>query len=227
MSKTLTKEKTMQVLDKGFIRLVEFMGGDMRAVESARVSFGSPSKGEDRDRKLIQYLLAHKHYTPFEHSTFQFHVKCPIFVARQWMRHRWGSFNEVSARYTKVEDEFYTPKEFRAQDNKNKQGSVKSGSLNQKKLVEKYEKAIEAAHRVYMELLDDSVAREMARMVLPVSQYTQFYWSVNARSLLNFISLRADSHAQYEIQVYAKAITKIFREKMPWTLEAFEKLQAN
>lgn len=214
----------VKVLDNGFVKLVEFMGGDGRAVESARVSFGSVSKGEAADRKLIEYLLEHGHFSPFEHSVFQFHIKCPIFVARQWMRHRIASYNEISARYTEVHDEFYFPSEFRAQDRSNRQGSLPSANLDQKRMLEIYDKAIKSAYASYKELLDAGAAREMARLVLPVAQYTQFYWSINARSLLNFISLRADSHAQWEIRRYAEAIQGMFREKMPWTWEAWTKL---
>jgi thymidylate synthase (FAD) len=200
------------------------MGGDQRAVDSARVSFGSVSKGEAADRKLIEYLLEHGHFSPFEHSVFQFHIKCPIFVARQWMRHRIASYNEISARYTEVHDEFYYPAEFRAQDRSNRQGSLVSASLDQQKMKAIYDRAVKASYAAYKELLDAGAAREMARMVLPVSQYTQFYWSINARSLLNFIELRADSHAQYEIRLYANAIRELFAEKMPWTWDAYSKL---
>ncbi len=214
---------TIQLLDKGFIRLVDFMGGDERAVSSARVSFGGSSKGEERDRGLIKYLLEHRHHTPFEHCSFQFHVCCPIYVARQWMRHRWGSFNEISARYTQVKDEFYIPQEFRGQDVKNRQGSV-AADLDNAALRKLYEESVEASYAAYNKLLQAGVAREMARGVLPVCQYTQFYWTVNARSLLNFLQLRMDGHAQYEIRVYADAIAQIFKEKMPWTWEAFEAL---
>ncbi|MFA5160656.1 MAG: FAD-dependent thymidylate synthase [Elusimicrobiales bacterium] len=225
MTTTTEREAaSVTVLDKGFVRLKDFMGGDLRAAESARVTFGSDSKGEERDKKLIEYLLAHAHFTPFEHCVFQFHVKCPIFVARQWMRHRWGSYNEVSARYTEVRDEFYIPQAFRAQDTGNKQGSVSSEKLDQEKLLAEYSAAVEASFAAYRKLLASGVAREMARMALPVSQYTQFYWTVNARSLFNFLALRADAHAQLEIRAYADAIINIFRMKMPWTLEAFEKL---
>jgi len=115
----------INVLDKGFVRLVDFMGGDDRAVQAARVSFGAVSKGPEQDKRLIKYLMEHAHHTPFEHCYFQFHICCPIYVARQWMRHRWGSYNEVSARYTEVKDEFYIPASFRGQDTKNKQGSVR------------------------------------------------------------------------------------------------------
>ncbi|MBI5744583.1 MAG: FAD-dependent thymidylate synthase [Elusimicrobia bacterium] len=213
-----------KVLDKGFVRLIEFMGGDQRAVESARVSFGSVSKGEALDKKLIEYLLEHGHFSPFEHSVFQFHIKCPIFVARQWMRHRIASYNEISARYTEVHDEFYAPEAFRGQDKINRQGSVRAGALDQARMLAAYDKAIKASYEAYKELLDAGAAREMARMVLPVAQYTQFHWTINARSLLNFLKLRLDSHAQYEIQQFAVAIREIFAEKMPWTWEAFKKL---
>ncbi|MCX5786739.1 MAG: FAD-dependent thymidylate synthase [Elusimicrobia bacterium] len=215
-----------QVLDKGFVKLVDFMGGDLRAVQSARVTFGSQTKGEEKDKRLIEYLLAHDHHTPFEHCVFQFHIKCPIFVARQWMRHRMASYNEVSARYTEVAEEFYTPKAFRAQDRINRQGSTASPELNQSKMLAVYEASVKASYQAYRKLLEAGAAREMARMALPVSQYTQFYWSVNARSLLNFLSLRMDAHAQSEIRDYANAISEIFRDKMPWTWEAFLKLHA-
>jgi len=222
---TLKQEQGLiKVLDKGFVRLIEFMGGDQRAVDSARVSFGSVSKGEVQDKKLIEYLLANAHISPFEHSVFQFHIKCPIFVARQWMRHRIASYNEVSARYTEVQEEFYYPEAFRVQDKINRQGSVRSGALDQEKMLAAYDKAIKASFSAYQELLEAGAAREMARMVLPVAQYTQFHWTINARSLLNFIDLRADAHAQYEIRRYADAIQEIFREKMPWTWEAYAKL---
>lgn len=214
---------TIHLLDKGFIRLVDFMGSDNRVVSSARVSFGGTSKGEERDKGLIKYLLEHRHHTPFEHCYFQFHVCCPIYVARQWMRHRWGSFNEISARYTQVKDEFYIPSHFRGQDIKNKQGSVEA-HLDDAKLQKLYEESVEASFSAYNKLIEAGVAREMARGVLPVCQYTQFYWSVNARSLLNFLQLRQDGHAQYEIRVYADAIAQIFKEKMPWSWEAFEAL---
>ena len=219
-----TGQDLSQVLDKGFVKLIDFMGGDQRAVDSARVSFGSVSKGEAADRKLLEYLLEHGHFSPFEHSVFQFHIKCPIFVARQWMRHRIASYNEISARYTEVHDEFYFPAEFRAQDRSNRQGSLPSANLDQKKMLELYDKAVKASYAAYQELLDAGAAREMARMVLPVAQYTQFHWTINARSLLNFISLRADDHAQWEIRRYAEAIQEMFRARMPWTWEAWSKL---
>ena len=225
MQNTTPQENYIEVLDKGFVKLVDFMGSDLRAVSSARVSFGGVSKGEEKDKLLIKYLVEHDHHSPFEHCYFQFHIKCPIFVARQWMRHRICSYNEISARYTEVKDEFYIPTEFRVQDIANRQGSVVSKDIDNKALLEIYNKSVEASYESYKKLLAAGVAREMARCVLPVSQYTQFYWTVNARSLLNFIKLRADSHAQYEIRVYAEAIKKIFKEKLPWTWQAFENLK--
>lgn len=222
---TQKEEILIPLLDRGFVKLVDFMGSDLRAVNAARVSFGGVSKGEDKDKALIKYLMEHEHLSPFEHCTFQFHIKCPIFVARQWMRHRIASYNEVSARYTQVKDEFYIPTEFRVQDTHNKQGSVASKDLNNEELLKVYTQSIEASYKAYQKLLAAGVAREMARGLLPVSQYTQFYWTVNARSLLNFIHLRADDHAQYEIRVYAQAIEKIFKQKLPWSWAAFEALQ--
>ena len=222
---TQKEEILIPLLDRGFVKLVDFMGSDLRAVNAARVSFGGVSKGEDKDKALIKYLMEHEHLSPFEHCTFQFHIKCPIFVARQWMRHRIASYNEVSARYTQVKDEFYIPTEFRIQDTHNKQGSVASKNLNNEELLKIYTESIEASYKAYQKLLAAGVAREMARGILPVSQYTQFYWTVNARSLLNFIHLRADDHAQYEIRVYAQAIEKIFKQKLPWSWAAFEALQ--
>lgn len=210
-----------EILDKGFVKLVDFMGGDRRAVDSARVSFGGASKGEERDKKLIKYLLRNGHLSPFEHTVFQFHIKCPIFVARQWMRHRIASYNEISARYTEVKEEFYIPEKFRVQDTVNRQGSSEAkGELDQEQLLSIYKASLEASYSAYKKLLEAGVAREMARAVLPVSQYTQFHWTINARSLLNYINLRTDGHAQYEIRCYANAIKEIFRIKMPWTAAA-------
>jgi len=213
-----------KVLDKGFLRLVEFMGGDNAVVQAARVSYGKGLKGEEKDKKLIFYLMEHEHMTPFEHSVFKFHVKCPIFVARQWFRHRWGSYNEISGRYTKYSDEFYMPSRLRVQSERNKQMSEFGDLKEEKILLEKMEKVQEESFRVYRELLEKGIARELARIVCPLSTYTQFYWTVNARSLMNFLRLRLDIHAQYEIREYAKCILKVFKEKMPWTYNAFLKL---
>lgn len=210
-----------KVLDHGFVRLVETMGGDASIVEAARVSYAGTSKGEEKDRKLITYLLQHQHMTPFEHAIFKFHVKCPIFVARQWFRHRIASYNEISYRYTEVKDEFYIPSQWRAQDVKNKQSSVTAPTLDHQELTRACREIVAKSKETYEAMIRSGVAREMARMVLPVNIYTEFYFTVNARSLMNFLSLRADKHAQWEIQQYAEAMAEMFAAKMPWTYSAF------
>ena len=217
----LPADDKIDVLDRGFVRLVDFMGSDQSVVTAARVSYGSGSKGEEKDRKLITYMLTHDHMTPFEHAVFQFHVACPIFVMRQWIRHRIASTNEVSARYTEVKDEFYVPAQWRAPDAKNKQGSVDAPELDGQRCTQVLREAYRNSYTAYQELLKAGAAREMARMVLPAALYTQFYWTLNARALMHFINLRADAHAQWEIQRYAEALAAIFRAKMPWTYEAF------
>lgn len=211
----------IKVLDKGFVRLVESMGGDAGVVQAARVSYAGTAKGDEKDRKLIEYLLKHQHLTPFEHALLKVHVKCPIFVARQWFRHRFAAYNEVSFRYTETADEFYMPEAWRAQDVKNKQGSVAAPQLDQAKLSRAFAASVENSFKTYKDLLAAGVAREMARMALPVNLYTEFYWTVNARSLMNFLALRADVHAQAEIQRFAEALARVFAEKMPWTYAAF------
>jgi len=217
----------MEVLDKGFVNLVNFMGGDLAVVASARVSNGitpeEASKGEEADQKLINFLMRNRHGTPFEHSIFTFFVKCPIFVAREWQRHRIGSYNEVSGRYTEFQPEFYIPSAFRQPGSNNKQGSL---PLNDSKADEwlklGFEKWSQLAYDEYQFLLKQGLAKEMARMVLPLNLYTQYYWTVNARSLMNFLNLRAAEDAQWEIRQYALAIKDIFKEKMPQTFGAWE-----
>ena len=212
----------LKVLDKGFVRLENFSGGDESVIRSARVSYGQGSKGEEADRKLIAYMLQNKHGSPFEHSLFTFHIKCPIFVVRQWHRHRVGhSYNEISGRYSKMKEEYYVPEKWRAQDKKNKQGSVETKELDHARLSDFFRLRCDAAFSNYHTLLDNGVAREMARMVLPVNWYTEFYHTCNARSLMHFIELRSEQHAQWEIRQYSDAMFKIFIEKMPETAEAF------
>lgn len=211
----------VSVLDQGFVRLVDFMGGDLAVVQAARVSYASQSKGIDADKKLINYLLKHDHMTPFEQTVFKFHVSCPIFVMRQWIRHRMASYNEISGRYTEVKDEFYIPKNWRGQDVKNKQGSVVASEIDHAELTRIFDEQVRACYATYQQLLQKGAAREMARMILPLNNYTQFYWTINARSLMNFTALRADVHAQWEIQKYAEALAAFFENKMPWTFAAF------
>jgi thymidylate synthase (FAD) len=211
----------IKVLDKGFVRLIDFMGGDETVVLAARVSTGKGLKGEEQDRKLINYLMKHRHETPFEHSVFQFHISCPLFVARQWLRHRVASYNERSGRYVEYEDEFYLPDRLRLQAKSNKQASEFGEIPNERELIQMIQETYELVYERYKKLLASGVARELARAILPLSLYTQFYWTINARSLMNFINLRADASAQWEIRQYAEAIAKIFKAKMPWTWEAF------
>ncbi|HOO33110.1 MAG TPA: FAD-dependent thymidylate synthase [Thermotogota bacterium] len=214
----------MKVLDKGFVELIDFMGSDLRAVEAARVSFQKGLTDEHRDRKLIEYLMENGHESPFEHIVFTFRVKAPLFVARQWFRHRISSFNEISGRYSVIKHEFYYPENLRVQDTVNRQGSLFGmESTAEAKGIDKIRKQTEDCYNTYEELLSSGIAREMARMVLPVNIYTQWFWTINARSLMNFLNLRADSHAQFEIQEYATKIAAIFREKCPWTYDAFIK----
>ncbi|MBI5241761.1 MAG: FAD-dependent thymidylate synthase [Elusimicrobia bacterium] len=211
----------LDILDKGFVRLVDAMGGDQAVVDAARVCYDSASKGEAQDRALIAYLMKHSHLTPFEHAVFKFHVSTPLFVARQWFRHRMASYNEVSGRYTEVKDDFYIPAQWRSQDSVNKQGSLASAGLDHRGLSAKLSAQVRGAVAAYRDLLAAGAARELARLVLPLNLYTQFYWTVNCRSLMNFISLRADEHAQWEMQQYALALAEFFRRRMPWTWEAF------
>jgi len=226
-----------QVLDHGFVRLVERMGGDGAVVQAARVSFDAGSKGEDQDRRLIDFLIRNGHGTPFEHALLKFHVACPIFVARQWFRHRIGSFderwgegliedaghsiNEISYRYTEVEDRFYVPATLRAQAQHDRQASREDEFADEAALIALIREAHELVYARYRKLLEAGVARELARGLLPLNAYTQFYWTCNARSLMHFLNLRAEAHAQSEIRAYVEAVARAFRAAMPWTFAAF------
>lgn len=213
---------SVPVLDKGFVKMQDMMGGDWAVLDAARVSYRSSSKGEEADKKLIRYLLKNHHGTPFEHVVLKFHVKLPIFVARQWIRHRTSSYNEVSARYTEMSEEFYLPKTWRAQDTKNRQGSVESPEVNQEHCHAILRQSSQMSMESYRLLLAAGVAKEMARFALPVNLYTEWIWTPNARALLNFLTLRCDSHAQWETRQYAYALSWIMRQVMPWTFEAWE-----
>lgn len=223
-STTLMAE--VQVLDRGFVRLLEVMGDDVSVVQGARVSYGQGSKGEEKDKKLIRYLYTHRHTSPFELVEFKFHVRCPIFVARQWMRHRTWNYNEYSMRYSPAISDFYMPDSWRMQDDKNKQGStVPLEEGKNKELIEKYRRHCEDAVKLYDELSQNGVAREMARMCIPVSTYTEFYAKIDLNNLLKFLTLRDDPHAQWEIQEYAKAIKTLAQPHVPWTIEIYEELR--
>jgi thymidylate synthase (FAD) len=227
---------TIPVLDHGFVRYIDHLGGDLRIVEAARISYRSPSKGEDQDRKLISYLYKNKHTSPFEMVKVTLNIKLPIFVMRQYVRHRMQNLNEVSARYTELPNEFYIPKGWRRQDPKNKQGSVAEGEWNPDMSEDFGSKwfATDAlrdhcthAYELYQSMLQAGIAREMARMVLPVNIYTEIYSCWDLKNLLHFITLREDAHAQAEIQDYGRAIKSILQELFPWTMEAYEKFKWN
>lgn len=232
--------KEIKVLDHGFIRLVDYMGSDESILEAARVSYGSGTRRLREDRGLIRYLMRHRHTTPFEMCEIKFHVKLPIFVARQWIRHRTANVNEYSARYSILDNQFYVPETPAEQSNANKQGRGEAipGPEGQDdlKLIEDFSSE---AYERYLRLLNidaegnelspdrKGLAREMARMVLPTNFYTQWYWKIDLHNLFHFLSLRMDSHAQLEIREYAKQIANVARMWVPLAYEAFEDYISN
>ena len=223
----MTKEHMNRIdcLDKGFVRLVDSMGGDDAIVQAARVSYGQGTSKVSQDRGLIRYLMRHRHTTPFEMVEFKFHCKMPIFVARQWVRHRTANINEYSLRYSEARDEFYIPdsKNIQFQSASNKQGRSGVVPKNLKNKVLKYFKDIsERSFEMYQELNKAGIARELARSILPVNIYTEWYWKNDLHNLLHFIGLRSDSHAQYEIRVYSDAMAKFVKEVAPHAWEAYE-----
>jgi len=218
-------EGSIAVLDHGFVRLDDAMASDLSVVNAARVSFARRKQElEFEDEGLIGFLLRNRHGTPFEHNSFRFHVRCPIFVMREWIRHRWSSFNEFSMRYTNATDEFYLPALDDVRQQVGKPGSYSFEAV-EPELAEKargeMEKANKAAYATYNSLIEAGIARELARTVLPVAAYTEFYWTVNARALMNFLSLRNAETAQREIRRYAEVLEGLFAERMPLTHAAF------
>lgn len=228
MISTLSLPLHIPILDKGFVELQDVMGNDNAIVAAARVSYLGESKGEVQDKKLIDYLMRHEHTSPFEMVQFKLRVKCPLFIARQWQRHRtwhYMSVNEVSRRYTSEEIDFYIPDVWRVQHQSSKQCSDGAAETElQQKLTQQLQQQLEHAMNLYQNLIEQGIAREQARMVLPQNMYTTFITNVNAHNLLHFLKLRLDSHAQYEIRVYAEAIYQHFvKTALPWTAEAAEK----
>lgn len=212
-------------MDIGFVRLDACMADDLSVVNSARVSF---AKRTDRVGEagvgLINFLMREKHGTPFEHNAFRFHVKCPVFVAREWFRHRIGSFNEFSARYSEVENDFFTPSVESVRKQVGKPGAYSFEPVDKqlsKEVIAVIEENNRRSYGMYTYLMQIGVAKEMARMVLPVSMFTQFYWTVNARSLMNFLALRNSKHAQYEIRWFASEVEKLFAQQMPITYDSW------
>jgi thymidylate synthase (FAD) len=213
------------VLDHGFVRLDGAMADDLSVVNGARVSFAKRKEEMDEsDAGLIRFLMRDRHGTPFEHNSFRFHIRAPIFVAREWFRHRVGSFNEFSMRYARATDDFYIPEAEDVRTQVGKPGSYSFDPVSPEVAEvtrEELRAVYEATYASYERLVELGVARELARCALPVGAYTEFYWTVNARSLMNFISLRAAETAQREIRRYAEACEGFFEEKMPITHAAF------
>jgi thymidylate synthase (FAD) len=213
------------VLDHGFVRLDDAMASDLSVVNSARVSFGRRKEELDEsDEGLVRFLMRDHHGTPFEHNAFRFHIRAPIFVVREWMRHRIGSFNEFSMRYAKATDDFYVPDADDVRTQVGKPGAYSFEPVGPE-LAEETREALQAvyeqAYATYERLVEAGVARELARSVIPVGAYTEFYWTVNARALMNFVSLRAHESAQREIRRYAEAVETFLAEQMPVTHAAF------
>lgn len=234
--------KPIPVLDHGFVRVIDYMGDDQAIVQAARVSYGAGTKKVSEDKGLINYLIRHRHSTPFEMAEIKFHIKLPIFVARQWIRHRTANVNEYSARYSILDKEFYipSPEHLAAQSAINNQGrgDVLTG-MEAQEVLNILRQDAQTSYAHYEQMLNHDVAgnvldtnkvglaRELARMNLPLNFYTQWYWKIDLHNLLHFLALRADSHAQYEIRVYAAAMLDIVKEWVPLTYEAFENYRLN
>ena len=227
----------LEVLDHGFVRVIDYMGDDAAVVQAARVSYGKGTKRVSDDAGLINYLMRHRHTTPFEMCEIKYHVKLPIFVARQWIRHRTANVNEYSARYSVLDKEYYipAPEQLAAQSQSNRQGrgDVLEGKEAQR-VLDILRADAEQTYDHYAEMLNEDesgkvkdesrsgLARELARMNLTLNTYTQWYWKVDLHNLMHFLSLRADAHAQYEIRVYADAMMDTLRRWVPLTASAFE-----
>ncbi|PIT90904.1 thymidylate synthase (FAD) [Candidatus Kaiserbacteria bacterium CG10_big_fil_rev_8_21_14_0_10_49_17] len=226
----------IELLDHGLLRVIDYMGDDTSIVQAARVSYGIGTKNVRNDRGLIRYLMRHRHTTPFEMCEIKFHVKLPVFVARQWIRHRTANVNEYSARYSILDREFYIPKQehlaTQSKSNRQGRGVVLEGEEAERVLQILKDDAF-TAYDHYVEMLNededgepldpnrDGLARELARMNLPLNIYTQWYWKTDLHNLFHFLSLRADPHAQYEIRVYAEYMLEIVEKWVPIACEAF------
>jgi thymidylate synthase (FAD) len=225
---TLTETQTMQVLDKGFIEVLDKLGTDLTVANSARVSFGKrKTVFDESDRKLVKFLAKHKHWSPFRHLVVQFHIKAPEFVMRQWYKHVVGiettssyatkdhAWNEISGRYVPVSD-YYIPSNWRRQSENNKQAS--EGSIDDQETANKvFTEAMELMIAHYDKLLELGVAKEQARMILPLNQYTEVYWTASFQAIMNFIELRDEATAQWEIRQYAIALKELMMEIYPET----------
>ena len=223
-----------KVLDHGFVRVIDYMGNDTSIVQAARVSYGEGTKKSRDDKSLIFYLMRHWHSTPFEMCEVKLHVKLPVFVARQWIRHRTANVNEYSARYSILDNEFYIPKSenlaSQSKSNNQGRGDVLVGE-EAKEVIQILKNDSLRSYKSYEEMLSNEnkkgLARELARMNLPTNIYTQWYWKTDLHNLFNFIRLRNDQHAQYEIRVYAEKIAELVKKWVPFAFEAFEQYQLN
>ena len=214
----------MKIHNKGYVNLIDMMGDDWSPVNAARISYDGSSKGEKADEKLTRFLLRNKHTSPFEQVELQWEVKAPIFVFRQWHRHRTASLNEMSARYTKMDDVYYVPEVWRSQDNMNKQGS--SGvTVDQDLLTGEYTRYINQGFALYYSFIDAGVSKEMARFHIPVATYSKMIWKTNLHNMWHFLHLRMDPHAQEEIRDYAVAMHKILHGKLPMLMEIWDDLR--
>lgn len=232
----------VQVLDHGFVRVIDYMGDDSAIVQAARVSYGQGTKKVNEDQGLINYLMRHRHTTPFEMCEIKFHIKLPLFVSRQWLRHRTANINEYSARYSILGNEFYLPQpeHLAKQSASNRQGREDVLSPEDAHYVLELLKAdAEQTYQHYQELLNEddagqvidptrpALARELARMNLTLNYYTEWYWKIDLHNLFHFLSLRADGHAQYEIRVYAEVMLEMVKRWVPFAYEAFLKYRLN
>lgn len=219
-------DQEFPVLDHGFVRLVDYLGGDQRIVQAARVSYGAGTRTVREDAGLIDYLLRNRHTSPFEQVVLTFHTKMPIFVARQWVRHRTARLNEISGRYSIMKDEFYLPDPtvVGPQAKNNKQGrSVEGFNTAQRDAIRSsFADGQRAAFGAYQDLIERNVARELARINLPLSTYTEWYWQIDLHNLFHFLALRLDPHAQYEIRAYAEVMLRIVRAVCPLATTSFE-----
>jgi|SRR6185436_17126340 len=221
---------TVPILGQGYVRYIDHLGNDLRIVETARISYKSPSKGEEADKKLLMYLYKQRHTSPFESCNITFNIKMPIFCMRQFVRHRTLRLNEWSGRYSELADEFYIPESWRIQDTKNKQGSLMMDHQDQEWQDENDRIAKEVfdhAYSSYEQLLERGVAKELARIVLPVSLFTEIYVNVDIHNLMHFLNLRQDSHAQFEMREIANAMSSIFEQLYPWCFEAHKRYKVS
>jgi thymidylate synthase (FAD) len=219
-------DKEFKCLNAGFVRLVDYMGGDESIVQAARVSYGKGTKTINEDRGLIRYLMRHMHTTPFEMVELKFHCKLPIFVARQWIRHRTANVNEYSGRYSVMKDEFYIPEHdaihFQSLRNKQGRSSDEVPAELQQRVLDILTGDQRQTFSHYEEMLEGDISRELARVNLPLALYTEWYWKIDLHNLFHFLRLRIDPHAQYEIRVYGEAMTEITKKVAPLAWEAFE-----